>query len=403
MTRIPRPWVTAVALLVTGLLGVSVGGADAPRTPRLTEAAFAGTDVRPGRGTNRPAVTLDITPAANAKNLPVSTEIGTKVRHGTVSSVTLREDGGGQVAGAMRPDGTSWMPDTPLRLGRTYTAEVTATGPGGRTATRSVTFSTMKSANQRIDTSLYLRHGATYGVAMPVVIQFDEDVPESARPAVQRRLFVTSNPPQPGAWRWFSGRQVLYRPPSYWRPGTTLSVRAALDGVPMGKGRYGDEDHVATATIGRDLRMAVDNRTKSMSVFQNGKLLKTMPVSLGKASTPSSSGTMVVMERAQSTVFDTFAELGPVEGYRIPVQYAQRLTWGGEFIHSAPWSVYDQGRRNVSHGCVNISPTNARWLFQLTKIGDPVTVRGTQRRLAPGNGWTAWNMSWTEFLNGTSQ
>ena len=87
------------------------------------------------------------------------------------------------------------------------------------------------------------------GVAMPVVIEFDTEVPEEARAGVQRRLFVTTNPPQPGVWHWPSGRQVWYRAPVYWQPGTTISVRAALAGVPMGNGSYGDTDR--SATVGR--------------------------------------------------------------------------------------------------------------------------------------------------------
>ena len=35
----------------------------------------------------------------------------------------------------------------------------------------------------------------------------------------------------------------------------------------------------------------------------------------------------------------------------------------GDYVHSAPWSVDDQGKRDVSHGCINISPTNAKWFF----------------------------------------
>jgi lipoprotein-anchoring transpeptidase ErfK/SrfK len=111
---------------------------------------------------------------------------------------------------------------------------------------------------------------------------------------------------------------------------------------------------------------------------------------------------MVVMTRERQTVFDTFDELGPGEGYRIDIEYALRLTWGGEFIHAAPWSVADQGERNVSHGCVNLSTRNARWLFGVVKVGDPVTVRGTGQELAQGNGWTAWDLSWEDFVAGSA-
>ncbi len=126
-----------------------------------------------------------------------------------------------------------------------------------------------------------------------------------------------------------------------------------------------------------------------------------MPVSLGKPSTPSSSGTMVVMDKATSTVFDT-TDTDGAKGYRMTIEYAQRLTWSGQYIHSAPWSVGAQGHRNVSHGCVNLSPSNAAWLFGQTLIGDPVTVQGTSDKLVYGNGWTPWNVSWDEFVKGSA-
>jgi hypothetical protein len=79
-----------------------------------------------------------------------------------------------------------------------------------------------------------------------------------------------------------------------------------------------------------------------------------------------------------------------------------RLTWGGEFLHAAPWSVNDQGVRNVSHGCVNMSTPNAEWLFNLANIGDPIIVRGTEVQLENGNGWTAWNLTWAQYVKGSA-
>jgi lipoprotein-anchoring transpeptidase ErfK/SrfK len=85
------------------------------------------------------------------------------------------------------------------------------------------------------------------------------------------------------------------------------------------------------------------------------------------------------------------------------IEWAQRITWGGQFIHSAPWSVWDQGQTNVSHGCVNLSPDNAEWLFDRTKVGDPITVTGTEHKLDAGDGWTVWNISWDDYLKGASR
>jgi lipoprotein-anchoring transpeptidase ErfK/SrfK len=205
---------------------------------------------------------------------------------------------------------------------------------------------------------------------------------------------------QPGVWHWDSGRQVEYRAPQYWKAGTIISVRSALQGLPMGDGSYGDTDRSATVTVGQKVFMSVDNTTKQMSVYVNDQLARQMPVSLGKPSTPSSSGTMVTMSHDYSTIFDTTRE-GP-GGYRVQVNYAMRLTWGGEFIHAAPWSVGDQGVRNVSHGCVNMSMDNSEWLFGITHVGDPVTVTGTEVQLSLGNGWTGWNQSWGDFVKGSA-
>jgi hypothetical protein len=64
--------------------------------------------------------------------------------------------------------------------------------------------------------------------------------------------------------------------------------------------------------------------------------------------------------------------------------------------------VADQGHRNVSHGCTNMSTENARWLFGLTHIGDPYTVQGTGTPLTWGDGWTDWNVSWDGYRKGSA-
>jgi lipoprotein-anchoring transpeptidase ErfK/SrfK len=349
-----------------------------------------------------PPPTLLLTPEDGATGELLSTEVGTRT-DGQISSVELVSEDGDRIEGSLREDGSSWVPERPLEPTTGYTATVTSTGGSGLTTSDTTSFTTMAAPAPRTGTGLYLFDGGEYGVAMPVVVEFVAPVPPDARAGVQKRLFVTTDPPQPGVWHWVeNGSQAFYRAREHWQPGTELDVRIALDGHPTGDGRYGDTDRSATATIGSRVELEVDNGRKSMTVIEDGEVTRTMPVSLGKASTPSSSGRMVVMTRERQTVFDTFDELGPGEGYRIDIEYALRLTWGGEFIHAAPWSVADQGERNVSHGCVNLSTRNARWLFGVVKVGDPVTVRGTGQELAQGNGWTAWDLSWEDFVAGSA-
>jgi lipoprotein-anchoring transpeptidase ErfK/SrfK len=380
-----------LSLVAAVPLALAACGAD----KRAATPAPAGSSAVPASPAPGP-LSLAVTPAAGTPNLPISAEIGTTVTNGRVSEVTLVPAGGAAVAGSMREDGSSWVPAKPLDHGKSYTATVTATGLDGTTSTQTTQFTTMKRpGGSRVGTGLYLFSGNTYGVAMPVPVEFESDIPVEARASVVKRLFVVSEPAQPGTWRWMSPRMVLYRPPTYWQPNTKLTVRTALAGHPIGS-RYGDTDRSATVTIGRKLTIEVDNATKQMNVFSNDALLKTFPVSLGKPKTPSSSGTMVIMSKEESTIFDTRATDGP-DGYRIQIAYALRLTWKGQYIHSAPWSVRDQGVRNVSHGCVNLAPANALWVYQQTMVGDPVTVRGTERGLESGDGWTAWDLPWSTY------
>lgn len=343
----------------------------------------------------RPAMQFTLVPSTGAKNLPASTEIGTTVAGGKVTSVTLVDSTQKSVTGSFRPDGSSWVPAEPLAFDRTYTATLTATSPDGQRETKTTTFSTMKNpGSNRIGTGLYFQSGQTYGVGMPVAIDFDSDIPDSAKAAVERRLFVTSDPPQVGAWRWYGDRQVLYRPQNYWQPGTKLTVRAALGGLPVGH-QYLDQDRGGTAKIGHKQTFVVQNSTKRLYVYQDDKLVRTFKESAGKSSTPTGSGNLVIMSRDYSTPFNT-------PEYNITAFYAERLTWGGVYFHSAPWSVGDQGYTNVSHGCINLSEGDATWVYNASQVGDPVTIKGTEVHISPGDGWTVWDISWDEYKKGSA-
>ena len=394
MGAVTGAWRRILALLL--LVPITVVSCGRAAAPPPSESAASSAPAAP-------PVKLSITPSDGAKEAPLSSEVGIELTGGQINEVSLVTAGGKAVSGRMRADGTAWVPDRPLQPNTGYRATVTATAPDGQTSRAETCFTTMAAPSKRTETGLYLMDGQEYGVAMPVVVEFVQPVPESARASVQRRMFVATEPPQPGVWHWHpSGRAAYYRAPEYWQPGTKIHVRIALDGHPTGEGRYGDQDRSASATIGSRLAIEVDNATKQMTVTGDGVQTRRLPVSLGKPSTPTSSGHMVVMSREEQTVFDTYAELGPVEGYRADISYAMRLTWGGEYIHAAPWSEGDQGVRNVSHGCINLSMADARWLFGHVKVGDPVKIKGTEVRLEHGNGWTAWDLTWEEFVAGSA-
>ncbi|BCB84905.1 hypothetical protein Psuf_022180 [Phytohabitans suffuscus] len=341
-------------------------------------------------------------PAADAKDVPASTEIAFELENASDPTVELKSASGEAVEGKLQEDGKSWLPDGALDYGTAYTVTINATGADGKPATTTSSFTTMAKPSKVVRVSSFLGENQTVGVGMPLIVRFGRAVPEDYRDDVQRRLFVQSTPQQEGIWHWTSPTEVHYRPKTFWQAGTKISYKMQTGGLPMGDGYYGRADVTVDVKVGPSFIMTVDNKTKQMTVTKDGKVIKTIPVSLGKKSTPSSSGTMVIIEKQRKTVFDTMDDPNPANRYRTPIDYAQRLTWSGQFIHAAPWSEGVQGRTNVSHGCVNVSMAMGAWLFGQTRIGDPITVKGTEEKLENGNGWTDWNVSWEQYVKGSA-
>ncbi|GAB3072952.1 L,D-transpeptidase [Micromonospora schwarzwaldensis] len=383
----------AAVLVATMALTACTGGGDKPSSWQ------GGGDS--GEKAPKAAATIS-EPAADAKDVPATTAISFTTTEAKETSVELKDATGKAVEGTLAADGRSWEPAAALDYAQTYTATVTATGDDGKAATATSTFTVMAKPAKQVRVTSFLGDNQVVGVGMPLIVKFGRAIPEDYRDDMQRRMTVTAKPAQEGIWRWISPTEVHYRPKTFWKANSTVSYQVRANGLPLGDGWYGRSDLTVDVKIGPSFVMTVDNRTKRMTVTKDGKVVKTILVSLGKKSTPSSSGTMVVIEKLRHTVFDTMEELGPEEGYRTEIDYAQRLTWGGEFIHAAPWSEGVQGRSNVSHGCVNVSMKDGNWLFANTRLGDPITVKGTERKLQNGNGWTDWNMSWDEYVKGSA-
>jgi len=391
--RRPRRFVAALTVVGVLVFGSACGSDD--------DTSRSNGGQKSEQQAGAPTVTV-AEPATGAKDVPTSAELVFNGTASTAPTVEVKDEAGKAVKGALQADGKTWLPSGQLDYGTTYTATVTAPAADGKPATATSTFTTMSEPDNQVQVSSFLGDGQVVGVGMPLIVRFGREIPSDQRDDVQRRMTVQATPPQEGIWHWVSGIEVHFRPKQYWHANSKIHYKLQTGGLPMGGGWYGSNDLTVDVRTSRALVMTVDNQSKSMTVTRDGKVVKTIPVSLGKPSTPSSSGTMVVIEKKRKTVFDTLAELGPKEGYRTKIDYAQRLTWGGEFIHAAPWSEGVQGKVNVSHGCVNVSMAMGDWLFDQTMIGDPITVKGTGQALQNGNGWTDWNMSWDEYVKGSA-
>ena len=151
---------------------------------------------------------------------------------------------------------------------------------------------------------------------------------------------------------------MRWRPAQYWKPGTTVDVAVNTYGVDLGDGLFGQENVTTHFTIGDEVIATADDNTKTLTVRRNGEVVKTMPISMGKNSTPTNNGTYIVGDRFGHIVMDSSTYGVPVNspnGYRTEVDYATQISYSGIFVHAAPWSVGSQGYSNVSHGCLNVS------------------------------------------------
>ncbi|MFB9687823.1 Ig-like domain-containing protein [Amycolatopsis plumensis] len=389
--------VTVRLLVAAGVIGLSLAGCSSTSSgepPRETASASPSSAPKPAP---KPAV-LTLTPAKDAKNVAPGEPVSVSVADGKVGEVSLTGADGKAVAGKSRADGSGWDSAEPLGYNKTYKLTATATGSDGKPVTSETTFSTVKPARQ-LDVSVNLVEGETVGVGMPLIFTFTGNVTDKA--AAEKALKVTAEPATEGAFRWSGDKQVTWRPKDYWKSGTKIKVDAAVYGKPLGGGSYGREDKSASATVGDKLVAVADGQTHQMTVTINDKEVKTMPTSMGKPGHNTPQGTYTVMSEHTGYTMNSATYGVPEDapgGYSTFVQYAVRLSWSGIFYHSAPWSVRQQGHSNVSHGCLNLSTENTKWLMDTSKKGDVVTVQNSGGpKLEPTDGWSVWQLSWDEW------
>jgi lipoprotein-anchoring transpeptidase ErfK/SrfK len=246
--------------------------------------------------------------------------------------------------------------------------------------------------------------GEVVGIGQPIAIRFDEDIPN--RLAAQKAIDVRTDPPVEGAFYWLNNREVRWRPAQYWKPGTKVDVAVNTYGVDLGDGLFGQEDITTRFTIGDQVIATADDNTKTLTVRRNGEVIRTMPISMGKDSTPTDNGAYIIGDRYSHLIMDSSTYGVPVNspnGYRLEVDWATQMSYSGIYVHSAPWSVGSQGSTNVSHGCLNVSPSNAIWFYDNTKRGDIVEVINTVGPTLSGtDGLGDWNIPWEQWRAGNA-
>lgn len=344
--------------------------------------------------------TIAVTPADSASGVGLDKPVLVTAGHGTLSSVAVADAKGTRIDGAMADGGRKWSSSGSLNLSATYHVTAKAKSSDGTTTTKKSTFTTVRPKATAYPSVIPLR-GETVGVGMVIRVMFDHPVGDKA--ATQKLLKVHSSKPVVGAWHWFGNDEVHYRTKKFWPAHDKVTLDINIGHKNLGGGVYGQVSRHVPFTVGDSMITKVSNRSKSLKVYKNGRLAKTVPVSLGKAKTPSVSGTMLVMTDQHPFTMNSASFGVPPDapgGYKTTVQYALRLSNSGQFLHSAPWSVKQQGHTNVSHGCININPAAAKWFYDNSHRGDVVEVAGTGHQIRPGDGWTDWRFSWSHWMAG---
>jgi lipoprotein-anchoring transpeptidase ErfK/SrfK len=338
-----------------------------------------------------------------AVGVAVDSPVTVNADDGVLASVEMVNENGRAVEGQLSPDGVHWATTERLGYNRMYTLTAKARGLGG-VATRQLTFQTHSPHNLTMPYAMP-HDGEVVGVGEPVAIQFDEVIADRA--AAEKAIVITTDPPVEGAFYWLNKREVRWRPEHFWKPGTNVNIAVNTYGVDLGDGVFGEDNIRSHFTVGDEVIATADDNTKMVTVRVNGEVVKTMPTSMGKDSTPTASGTYILGVRFAHMIMDSSTYGVPVNspnGYRTEVDFATQMSYSGVFVHSAPWSVGAQGHTNTSHGCLNVSPSNAQWFFEHTKRGDIVQVLNTiGPPLSGTEGLGDWNIPWDQWHAGNAK
>ena len=349
---------------------------------------------------------IKITPVSGARGVRPNSPIRVWVLRGRLINVTARA-GGRDVLGQMSRHGTEWTSRWALAPGALFVVQATAGNSAGKTVTAVSRFQTLRPARTLaalLDWTRGANQGRSYGVGLPIVLNFSRPVDDKA--AVQDALVVTAQDPVPGAWRWITDEQVVYRADGFWPPHQTVTLTAHLAGVRAAAGVYGTKNLTYRFRIGAAQISTVNVRTHRMAVRIDGKVARSYGISAGMGTSlvyTTPSGTALTMDKSRLVIMtNPNVPQGAPGWYREPVPLAIRLTNSGIYVHETPGAEWCLGVTNCSHGCIRQPVAQAQWLYNINQTADVVRVTGTSRKMTFDDGWTFYQMPWKQWVKGST-
>lgn len=244
--------------------------------------------------------------------------------------------------------------------------------------------------------------GSEYGVGMPVIAFFSKKI-KNAKPLQDATTVTVDGKKMHGAW-YFEGSsyykgfpiEAHFRLEHYWPAHAHIHIGIPTKGLSAGGNLAYDDSLTLDFSTGPANISTVDDSTHMMTVTTDGHPYGKFHVSLGAANTPTASGTKVIMEKGVSICMS-----GP--GYNeCGVKYTQRLTYGGEYLHAAPWNINNINNGvDSSNGCTNLLPSDAEKLYNFLRVGDVVIYPNANGpAMSLGAGYGDWNVNWGEWQTG---
>ncbi|MFD6426933.1 Ig-like domain-containing protein [Streptomyces sp. NPDC060198] len=404
-----RKGLMAASALLGGVLVLSAcsGGDDSSPSASSSQKSQAQVDEAAAQDVSEAQISIE--PKNGSTNASINNAAKVTVAKGTLTTVTMTTAAGDDVEGTLAADGKSWKPAAQLERSTTYKVSASAKDSKGRVAHENGSFTTVSPDDSFIG-NFTPEDGSTVGVGMPVSINFNKAITDKA--AVQAGITVTSSSGQEVVGHWFNSQRLDLRPEDYWTGGSTVTLKLALDGVEGADGVFGVQQKTVTFKVGRNQVSTVDAKAHTMTVTQDGKTIKTIPISAGSPDNPTYNGQMVISEKYKETRMDGatvgFTDDDGKGEYDIKdVPHAMRLSNSGTFVHGNYWgssSIF--GSANTSHGCVGLQDVKgagdadqpAAWFYNHSLIGDVVIVKNSpDKTISPDNGLNGWNMSWSEW------
>jgi hypothetical protein len=250
--------------------------------PQLTSPVPSSTATTPAVSTAE-GPTISSVPTPRATGVSPTTPIVVKTTAGTLVNLSVTNPAGRLISGDYSGDKATWTSSEPLAYDRTYSIDAVAATTTGTRSALNTQFTTVKPSQTVFPSFFPNPKLTTVGIGQPMVVIFDK-VPVN-RATAEKTLTVTTVPTVKGSWYWWDSRTLHYRPQSYWAPGTKITVSAKVYGVNFGGGMYGAIDRTLNVTVGPAKIAKIDDATKKMQVYIDNKLVRTVPVSLGRNQT----------------------------------------------------------------------------------------------------------------------